>query len=159
MSPKWKELINQLGFPPNCAHEWGTNALAIRYKVAAGPNHDPKKMPIRDAAGLCIPYNPRALPPYKPDRRKMEERHHLRCHRMSGYLYVYLGTDVEGKPLSESIHRIITLGVRGRRPDNHEVSHACHNPFCLSPRCMDWKTHRDNMLEEIPEMEWGEEDA
>lgn len=159
VSPKWKEQINIIGFPADCDGGWATNAWGIIFKVGAGPHNHPVLLPSRNEDGLCIPYNARALPPYKADNVKTKLRHHLHVHPTSGYLYVYLGTDDKGKAVTESMHRIITLGARGPRPANHEVSHACHNPFCLSPRCMHWKTHRDNMLEEVPVMVWSNSNA
>ena len=159
MSPKWKEVIEKIGFPPYCAARWGTNALGIRYVAAAGAANHELNMPSRYDEGLCIPFNARALPTFKADKRKIAKRHHLHYNCVSGYLYVYLGTDISGKPVSESIHRIITLGAHGPRGGDQEVSHTCHNPWCLSPRCMRWCTHLQNMREPGQPTTWAEQAA
>lgn len=161
LSPKWRHLIEgQVGFPAFCDPSWGLNALIIKYQAAAGPLNHVQELPGKcNEDGLCIPFNARALPPYKLDKRKVWRRHHLRFNRNTGYLYVYLGrtegTAEEGpKPVTESIHRIITLGAHGQRQDGQEVSHTCYNKWCLSPRCMSWKSHAENMREPLPVLDW-----
>ena len=153
-----------VGFPPACTRTWSLNALGIKYRVAArkAPAADGTEyglelleMPSRNDVGLCIPYNFRALPHNKPDRCRMKRRHHMHYNRFSWYLYVYLGTDGKHNPVFESLHRIITLGMHGRREEGEEVSHSCHNRWCLSPRCMWWKTHRDNMREPQSSISWS----
>ena len=74
--------------------------------------------------------------------------------QQKGYLYIYLGVDHNSKPVTESVHRLITLAAHGAKGANQEVSHACCNPWCLSPRCMSWATHQENQQTPRPARTW-----
>ena len=73
LQPKWRQLITSLvGWPPNCTQRWGLNALGIKYRAAgitAQQQPHVLQLPSRNTEGLCIPFNPRELQPYKADHR------------------------------------------------------------------------------------------
>lgn len=85
--------------------------------------------------------------------------------RPDGYLLLYVGTDVDGKPLKEYAHRLVCLAYHGgpTRPRGGAldwklvVSHQCNNTCCLNPRHLQWVTQQQNSTHprgHVGKLEW-----
>lgn len=44
-------------------------------------------------------------------------------------------------------HRLMCEIAHGPAPDGMEAAHSCHNPTCVSPRHLRWKTRSENSFE------------
>lgn len=142
--PAWKEHIQQQH--PNMQWDW--QCFFWRFGVAYGAL-------APDDVELCIPYNCATLPPQQPNPKKPRTadppNHGLALHR-DGYLYVTLGQDIKGQPVTESVARLLCCARHGRPPADrrrpgrrYELFHVCHHSWCISPRCVRWDSHAKNM--------------
>ncbi len=47
-------------------------------------------------------------------------------------------------------HCLMATLAHGEKPTpKHEVAHSCHQPGCVNPRHLSWKTHQQNILDKV----------
>jgi len=58
----------------------------------------------------------------------------------------------DGRKVPARVNRVICLRVHGKPPTRkHEAAHSCGKGHlgCISPKHLEWKTHRENCLDKI----------
>jgi hypothetical protein len=45
---------------------------------------------------------------------------------------------------------VVLTATAGPKPDRHQAAHGpCHNPTCVNPRHLSWKTYRENQHDRV----------